>query len=446
MTLHSPLWHHAPLLLVVCLAGAGAGCSSGPSSGNPPSSPTISSVTVSCLVTTQEANLTDQCSATVTETGNFNPAVTWSASPGTVSPSGLFTAPPSAGTATVTATSVQDPSKSGSLNIAVTPAPASQSSGFQFNGITHTSYQANEYNTPAGVTSQDALAATAANWAGVLVTQYQASATSTSIAPTSSTPTDAAVIAAIQELHNKGLKVMLKPHVDALSGEWRGTFQPSDVNAWFASFTSFITHYAQLAQANSVEMLCVGTEYVQLSGSANRANWISVINAIRNAGYTGLLAYAANATSAADEFTSVSFWDQVDVIGLDAYFPLTNHNDPTVSELVSAWSGNASGINIVAAIQNFAAAHPGRPVIFTEIGYRSVSGTNTRPYDYAFTAPFDTTEQQNCYEAMYEVWSQQGASLKGAFWWSWSVPVPAANDTDYSPWTKPAEFILRLWQ
>jgi hypothetical protein len=390
--------------------------------------------------------LTDQCSATVTGTGNFNSAVTWSASAGAVTPSGLFTAPPNPGTITITATSVQDPSKFGSLKITVTPAPASQSSGFQFNGITHTSYQANEYNTPAGVTSQDALAATAANWAGVLVTQYQANATSTSISTTGSTPTDAAVVAAIQEFHNKGLKVMLKPHVDALSGEWRGTFQPSNVAAWFASFTSFITHYAQLAQANNVEMLCFGTEYVQLSGSANRSNWLSVISAIRNAGYTGMLAYAANATSAADEFTSVSFWDQVDVIGLDAYFPLTNQNDPTVSELVSAWSSNASGINIVAAIQNFAAAHPGKPVIFTEIGYRSVSGTNTRPYDYSFTASYDTTEQQNCYQAMYEVWSQQPASMKGTFWWSWSVPMPSATDTDYTPWNKPAESVLKTWQ
>ena len=31
--------------------------------------------------------------------------------------------------------------------------------------------------------------------------------------------------------------VMLKPHVDALSGEWRGTFQPSNIDARFASFT-----------------------------------------------------------------------------------------------------------------------------------------------------------------------------------------------------------------
>jgi Glycoside Hydrolase Family 113 len=48
------------------------------------------------------------------------------------------------------------------------------------------------------------------------------------------------------------------------SGEWRGTFQPSDIDAWFASFTAFIVHDARLAQTNSVEMLCFGTEFVQV--------------------------------------------------------------------------------------------------------------------------------------------------------------------------------------
>ena len=52
--------------------------------------------------------------------------------------------------------------------------------------------------------------------------------------------------------------------------------------------------------------------------------------------YRGPLAYAANAPFGGDEFTAVSFWDQVGVIGLDAHFPLTDHNDPGVAELVSS--------------------------------------------------------------------------------------------------------------
>jgi hypothetical protein len=420
----------------------GGGCGGSPAV-NPPTMPTITSVSVSCSTPSVEAGQTDSCSATVTGTGSFSMSVTWTASTGAISSSGLFTAPNAAGSVTLTATSVTSPAKSGSATVTV---PPTQKSGFAYRGITHTSFNANEYNTGAGTISQDALADTGAAWAGVLVTQYQADKNATSIAPASNTPSDAAIIAAITELHSKGLKVMLKPHVDALDGAWRGTFTPSDTNAWFASFTSFIVHYAQIAQDNGVELLCIGTEYVQLSGSANRSQWLSVITAIKTT-YTGSLAYAANATFAGDEFTSVSFWDKVDVIGLDGYFPLTDHSDPTVSQLVSAWSSNKDGLNIVAAVTNFASAqNPAKPVIFTEIGYRSVAGANTAPFDFTLAGAVDTTEQENCYEAMYEVWSPRTSILKGNFWWDWSVAVPAADDTDYTPWTKPAETVLRIWQ
>jgi hypothetical protein len=378
-------------------------------------------------------------------TGAFSTAVTWTASAGTIDATGLFTAPANANASvTVTATSTQDATKSGHATITVT---AAQKSGFAYEGITHVSWSQGEYNSATGTTSQDALASTRANWAGVLVTWYQANARATTIAAANNSPTDSDVIAAIQELHAKGLKVMLKPHVDASDGSWRGTFQPSDVNAWFASFNTFVTHWALLAQQQGVEMLCFGTEYRDLSGAANLANWTTVIGNIR-AIYPspGLLAYAANATASGDEFTSVSFWSQVDVIGLDGYFPLTNHDDPTVAELVAAWSNNKNGDNPLAAVTNFAGAHPTQPVIFTEIGYRSVAGTNTAPYDFTLTGAVDYTEQQNCAEAMYEVWSQFPVVLKGKFWWAWPVPPPGPTDTDYNPRNKPAQTVLQNWQ
>jgi hypothetical protein len=356
---------------------------------------------------------------------------------------------------TVTATSVADATKSGSASVNVF---APHSTGFTYKGITLVSWANGEYSQGIAKTSEDALAATGSNWAGVLVTQYMATATSSTIGPIGSTPSDAGVIAAIAELHAQGVKVMLKPHVDVSDGTWRGAIHPSDANAWFASFTTFITHYAQLAQLQGVEMLCFGTEYATMTGAANQTAWNNVIATIRavapaGGGYTGLLAYAANATYATDEFSSVSFWDnpQVDVIGLDAYFPLTNHANPTVTELVAAWSSNRSGENIVRDVLNFAAAHPAKPVIFTEIGYRSASGTNIEPWQFVadgiVTDTLNQTEQANCYRAMYEVWSQHSAQMHGNFWWSWPVPAPdLATDTNYTPWLKPVQAVLEAWQ
>ena len=59
---------------------------------------------------------------TVTVTGTTNTAVTWTASGGTVSSSGFYTAPGTAGAYTVTATSVADTTKSSSAAVTVTAA------------------------------------------------------------------------------------------------------------------------------------------------------------------------------------------------------------------------------------------------------------------------------------------------------------------------------------
>jgi len=327
------------------------------------------------------------------------------------------------------------------------PAGAQGNGGFQYYGITHTSWSANEYSSAAATASRSDLAATNFNWAGVLATWYQPNITTTVITRNASTPTDAAVTQAIQEFHAKGIKVMMKPHVDVsdAAGTWRGNINPTDPNAWFASYTSFILQYAQMAESLGVEMLCIGTELKTVSGAANQARWYGVIDAIRGV-YHGALTYAANATSAGDEFTSVSFWDRLDVIGLDGYFALTNKSDPTLAELVAAWRGNSSRLDLVATITNFYNAHQQKPILFTEIGYKSSAGANTEPWNYSHLGAYDPTEQRNCIDAAFTVWSPWSSWMKGFFWWAWPVPVPSATDTDYNPRGKPAADLLRTWQ
>lgn len=89
-------------------------------------SSTVTSVQAACNPSTVSIDATSQCAATVQGTGSFSSAVTWSASAGTISSAGLFTAPASAGTATVTATSVQDSTVAGEATVTVqsnTPPP-----------------------------------------------------------------------------------------------------------------------------------------------------------------------------------------------------------------------------------------------------------------------------------------------------------------------------------
>ena len=326
----------------------------------------------------------------------------------------------------------------------LSPWQALAQSGFEYNGITHVSWWFDEYTYSDATTSRDVLAATNANWAAVLVTWYQDNANSTVIArQTESTPTDDAIRTAILELHNHALKVMLKPHVDPLNGQWRGEISPSNIDAWFASYSQFILHYAQMAQDLDIEAFCLGTEFKTISGAANRNRWIGVIDAIRGV-YSGFLTYAANATSPADEFTSVSFWDHLDLLGLDAYFPLTDRTDVSLADLIAAWRRNRFEEDAVAAAQNFADSRQ-KPVIFTEIGYKSVDGANREPWNFSLSGAYDPNEQRDCYEAAFSVWSQQSSWMKGIFWWAWPVPAPGPEDTDYNPRGKPAEAVLKAW-
>ena len=114
-----PIWFTAAAGLSCLLAacgGGGGGNGSGTGGGG---AATVTSVSVTCTPTSVQTGQTSQCSASVSGTGNYSSAVTWSATGGTVSSGGVFT-PSAAGTATITATSAQDSTKSGNATVTVT--------------------------------------------------------------------------------------------------------------------------------------------------------------------------------------------------------------------------------------------------------------------------------------------------------------------------------------
>ena len=112
---------YLPHVLMGCLILTGiTGCGGGITQSNSPSQPsTISSVSIACVPSTVAMGATSQCNATVQGTGSYSSAVTLSASGGSISSNGLFTAPASAGGVTVTATSIQDTSQSGDATVTV---------------------------------------------------------------------------------------------------------------------------------------------------------------------------------------------------------------------------------------------------------------------------------------------------------------------------------------
>jgi hypothetical protein len=111
------------LATAVGLAGCTGSAGSPSSVPNTPPDSTAVSVTVSPTSANVQTGNTQQFSATVAGTSNMN--VTWSATGGTISTSGLFTAGAAAGAFAVTVTSAADPAKSAQASITLSaPAPA----------------------------------------------------------------------------------------------------------------------------------------------------------------------------------------------------------------------------------------------------------------------------------------------------------------------------------
>ena len=139
----------------------------------------------------------------------------------------------------------------------------------------------------------------------IVPTWFQQDITSTTIAPHHGTPADSSVLHAMQTAHSLGMRVVLKPHDHPISGAWVGTLAPSDVNAWFASYQSFIYHYADLARQGGASQLVIGTELKTLSGSAYTSRWQQIVASVRRR-FSGKLTYAANY----NEYQQVKFWGE----------------------------------------------------------------------------------------------------------------------------------------
>lgn len=281
------------------------------------------------------------------------------------------------------------------------------------------------------------------NYVTLIIPWYQSNIYSTDIQRGGDTPSDSSLISAIQLAHSLGMKVMLKPHLNSYDGQWRASINPSDRAGWFTNYDNMVLHYAQLAQQSGVEQLCVGTELISMSAayinSTNTQNWQNLISQIRGI-YGGKLTYSANwgAGNFFDEADEIIFWPSLDYIGISAYYNLNASNN--VNDIESAWDGwNKSNIGPLHYRYN-------KPILFTEIGYRSVSGGHNQPWNYNLGGGYDASEQSNAYQALFSYWNNYGY-IAGVDLWNWETNPNAGGEgnTNYTPQNKPAQSIIAQW-
>lgn len=325
----------------------------------------------------------------------------------------------------------------------LTAAPKTQL-GFH-HGVAFPVWWHNLYATPTADRALAEASRNAINAVQLVATWYLDSRTATHIYPDSRrSVSDASLEHAVTTARGLGLRVMLKLHVDVQDGTWRGELAPEDVDAWFRSYTRMVSQYAEFARRHDLDGLILGTELRALTTAAHTGRWQTLIAEVR-ARYGGPLSYAANW----DEYQVVGFWDRLDFIGVDAYFPLVDvkqTSDPSLPEIVRAWHrylGKHGFGSWVQELDRFAAALQ-KPMIFTEIGYRSQDGAADAPWldDNGLSANLDL--QRRLYEAVYTIFASK-PYFRGIYWWRWDIEPEAQRIHAVTPQRKPAEQVMRAW-
>jgi hypothetical protein len=264
---------------------------------------------------------------------------------------------------------------------------------------------------------------------------YQEGKTSTAMDPLMSpAEQEAKVLRAVRQAHERGLEVMAFPLVllsQPGKREWRGNIEPADVDLWFENYGAHLVRLARLMERHGGEAICIGSEFSSLEKYEGR--WRELIAKVREV-FTGEVIYSANW----DHYEHVGFWDGVDAIGLSGYYELTRSKDPSLEELTASWTRIRDRI-----LEWRAGVEGAPPIVFTEIGYANLDGTNVYPWDYTMQGEPDPAEQALCYEAFMRAWDGR-PELEGVYFYNW-FGFDTLEDTGYSPRGKPAAQLIRLW-
>ncbi len=244
------------------------------------------------------------------------------------------------------------------------------------------------------------------------------------------------IIETVKMAQSLGLKVMLKPHLWVGGQGWAGELEYENDSLWTVfekNYQTYVTSYAKIADSLNVEMYCIGTE-IRKSTAQRPSYWLNLIDTVREE-YEGLLTYAANW----DEYDKVSFWNNLDFIGIDAYFPLSTERNPGKADLLKAWEKPIEEMKKVSLEFQ-------KPVLFTEYGYESIDYNTIGHWNISkdsLSVNFDA--QKIAFESIYEA-LENSRWWKGGFIWKWHLTQGGTQNRTikaYTPQNKPVMKIIK---
>jgi len=239
---------------------------------------------------------------------------------------------------------------------------------------------------------------------------------------------DEASVRSHYDAQQLGINTLLKPQI-WLRGSWPGEIEmdtPENWDIFFRYYTNWITHYALLAEIHQFDILCIGVEMTE-TGLQKPDEWRKLIRKIR-AIYSGPITYGSNW---GEEFEQITFWEDLDYIGVSCYYPLTKKEKISEKDLSASFSDI---LKILKKVQK----KNQRPLLLTEIGFRNINHPWTLPHARPDGRSENPADQELAYRIVLES-LQEADYITGVFWWKYPANLDYKNQNAFAPLRLPAE-------
>jgi hypothetical protein len=267
-----------------------------------------------------------------------------------------------------------------------------------------------------------------ANWIALTPFGRVADLGGTGIDPTFEAPFDRNrrdVARAVAMAHARGLRVMIVPHLWVESGQWRALIDPGTSGGWArwaGSYGRFVRAWATVAEQSGADMFSAGAELRSWVTTAHAASFEQLVDDVRRV-YHGLVTYSANW----DDVDDTVIVSKVDVIGINAFYPLADQPGATPDRLLEG------AVKVKARVHALAEKWQ-KPVLFTEAGYTTRPDPAVRPWEWPDSmthVKVDEAAQAAAYRALLEPMLSE-ADFVGFF--VWRVYCDPDDTSQEAPW------------
>ncbi len=245
------------------------------------------------------------------------------------------------------------------------------------------------------------------------------------------------VMRMIRSARARGLRVLLIPHLWVETSGWRGEIDFETPETWARyreSYRQFVLAWARDAAEAGADALSIGVECKSWSGRFG-GYWTRLIGEVRGI-FPGLLTYSANW----DEAENVLFWDQLDLVGINAFYPLASEDDADDATYVERAAALVPSLRELAEVLAM-------PILFVEVGYTTRANAAVQPWlwpDGMEGVVIDEREQARALAASFDAFLPE-PFFAGFFVWRYYARLDDVSQEafwGFSPHAKMAEPML----